>query len=130
LIHKEREGGASAINFTALEGKASVRLNPSEEGFYRAPSRISLNIMWTGFVIMENRLLKRIIVDPRIMVGKPVIRGTRIPVDAIIHRIALGDTIEELLEDYPKITRLDVKAALEYAESLVRGEDVLPRIKS
>jgi uncharacterized protein (DUF433 family) len=79
---------------------------------------------------MENRLLKRIIVDPRIMVGKPVIRGTRIPVDAVIHRIALGDTIEELLEDYPKITRLDVKAALEYAESLVRGEDVLPQIKS
>ena len=79
---------------------------------------------------MENRLLKRIIVDPRIMVGKPVIRGTRIPVDAIISRIALGDTIEELLEDYPKITRLDVKAALEYAESLVRGEDVLPQIKS
>ena len=71
---------------------------------------------------MENRLLKRIIVDPRIMVGKPVIRGTRIPVDAIIHRIALGSTIEELLEDYPKITRLDIKAALEYAESLVRGE--------
>lgn len=79
---------------------------------------------------MENRLLKRIIVDPKIMVGKPVIRGTRIPVDAIIHRIAQGDTIEELLEDYPKITRLDVKAALEYAESLVRGEDVLPQIKS
>ena len=79
---------------------------------------------------MESGLLKRIIVDPRIMVGKPVIRGTRIPVDAIIHRIALGDTIEELLEDYPKITRLDVKAALEYAESLVRGEDVLPQIKS
>jgi uncharacterized protein (DUF433 family) len=79
---------------------------------------------------MESGLLKRIIVDPRIMVGKPVIRGTRIPVDAIIHRIALGDTIEELLEDYPKITRLDVKAALEYAGSLVRGEDVLPRIKS
>jgi hypothetical protein len=36
LIHEEREGGASAINFTALEGKTSVRPNPSEEGFYRA----------------------------------------------------------------------------------------------
>jgi uncharacterized protein (DUF433 family) len=79
---------------------------------------------------MENRLLKRIIVDPRIMVGKPVIRGTRVPVDAIIHRIAQGATIDELLEDYPKITRLDIKAALEYAESLVRGEDVVPQIKS
>ena len=79
---------------------------------------------------MENRLLKRIIVDPRIMVGKPVIRGTRIPVDTIIHRIAHGETIEDLLEDYPRITRLDIKAALEYAESLVRGEDVVPQIKS
>jgi len=80
--------------------------------------------------IMESRLLKRIVVDPRIMVGKPVIRGTRIPVDAIIHRIAQGETVEELLEDYPKITRQDVKAALEYAERLVRGEDVMPQIKS
>jgi len=80
--------------------------------------------------IMESRLLKRIIVDPRIMVGKPVIRGTRIPVDAIIHRIAQGETIEEILENYPKITRQDVKAALEYAERLVRGEDVMPQIKS
>jgi uncharacterized protein (DUF433 family) len=79
---------------------------------------------------MESRLLKRIIVDPRIMVGKPVIRGTRIPVDAIIHRIAQGETIEEILENYPKITRQDVKAALEYAERLVRGEDVMPQIKS
>jgi len=79
---------------------------------------------------MENRLLKRITVDPRIMVGKPVIRGTRIPVDAIIHRIAQGETIEEILENYPKITRQDVKAALEYAERLVRGEDVMPQIKS
>jgi len=80
--------------------------------------------------IMESRLLKRIIVDPRIMVGKPVIRGTRIPVDAIIHRIAQGETIEEILENYPKITRQDVKAALEYAERLVRGKDVMPQIKS
>jgi uncharacterized protein (DUF433 family) len=79
---------------------------------------------------MESRLLKRIIVDPRIMVGKPVIRGTRIPVDAIIHRIAQGETIEEIVENYPKITRQDVKAALEYAERLVRGEDVMPQTKS
>lgn len=79
---------------------------------------------------MENRLLRRIVVDPKIMVGKPVIRGTRIPVDTIIHKIARGDTIQELLEDYPMITRQDIKAALEYAESLVRGEDVVPQIKS
>lgn len=67
--------------------------------------------------------------DPQIMVGKPVIRGTRIPVDTIIHRIAEGNTAEDLIEDYPNISRQDIKAALEYAESLVRGENVIPQIK-
>ena len=60
---------------------------------------------------------KRIVVDPKIMVGKPVIKGTRIPVDAIIHRIAEGSTVEEIIQDYPRITRKDIKAALEYAKS-------------
>ncbi|MBI2649148.1 MAG: DUF433 domain-containing protein [Thaumarchaeota archaeon] len=78
---------------------------------------------------MENTLLKRIVVDPKIMVGKPVIKGTRIPVDAIIHRIALGEEINDILKEYPNITRQDIKAALQYAESLVRGEDILPQIK-
>jgi uncharacterized protein (DUF433 family) len=63
------------------------------------------------------------------MVGKPVIRGTRVPVDTIIHRIAQGDKIEQILEDYPNLTKQDVRAALEYAESLVKGEDVVPQIE-
>ncbi len=78
---------------------------------------------------MEDSLLKRIVVDPKIMAGKPVIRGTRVPVDAIIHRIAQGEKIEDILKDYPRITRQDIKAALEYASSLVRGEDVMPVVK-
>ena len=73
--------------------------------------------------------MKRIIVDPKIMVGKPVIKGTRIPVDAILQRIAEGMTFGEILEDYPNITRDDITAALEYSASLVRGEDVIPEIK-
>lgn len=78
---------------------------------------------------MENTLLKRIVVDPKIMVGKPVIKGTRIPVDGIIHRIAPGEDIDDILKDYPNITRQDIKAALQYAESLVRGEDIIPQTK-
>jgi uncharacterized protein (DUF433 family) len=78
---------------------------------------------------MESALLKRIVVDPKIMAGKPIIRGTRVPVDAIIHRIAQGEKVEEILEDYPKLTKQDIRAALEYARSLVIGEDVLPLIK-
>ena len=68
--------------------------------------------------------MKRIIVDQKIMVGKPVIKGTRIPVDAILQRIAEGMTTEEILKEYQNITREDIKAALEYSASLVRGEGI------
>lgn len=73
--------------------------------------------------------MKRIVVDPKVMVGKPVIKGTRIPVDAILRRIADGWTFEKILEGYPNLTKNDVKAALEYAERIVRGEDIIPEIK-
>lgn len=72
---------------------------------------------------------ERIIVDPEVMVGKPVIRGTRIPVDLILKLIAQGMTVEEILEDYPHITREDIKAALEYGAKIVRGEHIFPLIK-
>lgn len=66
---------------------------------------------------MEKELRTRIIVNPRIMVGKPIIKGTRIPVDAIITRIAEGMSIKEILDDYPNLTSDDVKAALEYTSA-------------
>lgn len=72
--------------------------------------------------------MKRIVVNPKVMVGKPVIKGTRIPVDAILRRIADGRTMEQILEDYPYITKEDIKAAVEYAENIVRGEGIIPII--
>ena len=86
-------------------------------------SKESVKYRMYSYDLMESRLLKRIVVDPKIMAGKPVIRGTRIPVDAIIHRIAQGEQVKEILQDYPKITKQDIKAALEYARSLAIGED-------
>lgn len=77
---------------------------------------------------MEENTRARIVVNPKIMVGKPIIRGTRIPVDAIIKRIADGMTIKEVLEDYPNLTENDVKAALQYALDVIRGEDVMPLV--
>ena len=68
----------------------------------------------------------RIVVDPEIMVGKPVIRGTRIPVDLILKRLAQDLDLDELYADYPRLTPEDVKAALEYAEARVKGEEVFP----
>ena len=73
--------------------------------------------------------MKRIVVNPKVMVGKPVIRGTRITVDAVLGRLAEGWTIEEILEDFPHITKEDVRAAIRYAESIVRGELIVPMIK-
>ena len=68
----------------------------------------------------------RIIVDPEIMVGKPVIKGTRIPVEVILERLAEDLDTKELFADYPRLTEDDVKACLAYAKDLVEGEDIFP----
>jgi len=71
--------------------------------------------------------MKRITVDPEVMTGKPVIKGTRIPVEKIIKLLANDMTTEEILKEYPKLEKEDVKAALEYAaETLEEEESVYP----
>ncbi len=66
----------------------------------------------------------RIIVDPKIMVGKPVVKGTRIPVEIVLERLAEDLDTKTLFEDYPRLTEEDVKACLTYAEAVVEGEEV------
>ena len=61
----------------------------------------------------------RIEVDPAIMVGKPVIRGTRITVELIVRRFADGYALADILDDYPHLTAEDVHAALAYAADAV-----------
>lgn len=65
---------------------------------------------------------KRISINPKICHGQACIKGTRIPVHQIIRMMANGDTIEELLEEYPSISREDILACLEYAASLAEEE--------
>ena len=74
----------------------------------------------------EEKLLNRIVVNPKVMVGKPIIKGTRISVDAIIRRLAGGMSLKEILEEYPNLKKEDVKAALEYAARVLAGEEVVP----
>ena len=62
-----------------------------------------------------DELMDRIVVDPEILVGKPVIKGTRIPVYLIIEFLANGLTQEEILDQYPTLKKEDIKAALLYA---------------
>ncbi len=67
-------------------------------------------------------LIDRIVVDPEILVGKPVIKGTRIPVYLIIEFLANGLTQEEILDQYPTLTKEDIKAALLYASKCLDRE--------
>ena len=76
---------------------------------------------------MEKELTKRIVVDQKVMVGKPVIKGTRVTVYEIINRIAQGQSFEAIEEDL-EITRRDIKAALTYAGNLAENEEIFPLI--
>lgn len=69
---------------------------------------------------------ERIIIDPEILTGKPVIKGTRIPVDLILKRLAQDLDIQHLLEAYPRLTIEDIRACIEYAQNLVEGEMIYP----
>jgi uncharacterized protein (DUF433 family) len=71
-------------------------------------------------------LMDRITVDPQIMVGKPVIKGTRITVQLIVQLLANGETEAEILEDYPDLKKEDVKTALLYASECLNREEIIP----
>ncbi len=71
-----------------------------------------------------DELLHRIVVDPRVMAGKPIIRGTRITVDMILELLASGMSAEEIAEDY-RISVEDMRAALLYAARVLGREEVL-----
>lgn len=75
---------------------------------------------------MDRANLKRITVDPRVMVGKPVIRGTRIPVALILKMLGQGISIQEILQEYPRLEEADIWAAVAYAAQVVEHEDVFP----
>lgn len=67
----------------------------------------------------------RIEINPRVMMGKPVIRGTRIPVELILRKLSEGATEEELLDAYPRLTRADIQAAIGYAADSVAHEETV-----
>lgn len=65
-------------------------------------------------------------INPQVMFGKPVITGTRITVELILDKLTAGQTFEEILDDYPHITKKDIQNALDYASSLVKKKQVPP----
>ena len=67
---------------------------------------------------------ERITTNPKVMVGKPVIRGTRITVELILRQLAQGITVKDILVNYPHLEKEDILAAIQYAAQLVEEEAV------
>lgn len=72
---------------------------------------------------MDNQLIQS---NPRIMMGKPVIAGTRITVELILEKLAAGETIEQLLDAHPRLTRQAILAALAFAAQALRADVIYP----
>ncbi len=65
--------------------------------------------------------------DPEILYGKPVIKGTRIPVDLVLEKLAYGETIKDLLNAYPNIDKDSINACLLFASDSIKNEKIYAR---
>ena len=71
-------------------------------------------------------MAKKIVVDPKIMLGKPVFEGTRVPIYLVLELLAEGVTAQEIVKQYyVDLTEDDVKEALKYADKLVKSEEIV-----
>ena len=68
----------------------------------------------------------RIEINPRVLLGKPVVRGTRISVELLLRKLSEGTTEADLLQAYPFLRAEDIKAALAYAADSIAHEEILP----
>ncbi len=73
-----------------------------------------------------DELLERISVNPKVMLGKPVIRGTRLTVEFILGLLAQGDTVEAILAEYPGLAKEDIQACLLFASRSLKDVDFMP----
>jgi uncharacterized protein (DUF433 family) len=74
----------------------------------------------------DEQLLTRIIVDNKIMVGKPVIKGTRLTVEFILNTLAHGATISEIIEEYPGLSTEDIQACILFASKSIEDSSFMP----
>ena len=88
----------------------------------RPPAACALRVL-RGMWYNANTMNERIEINPNVCHGSPVIRGTRVLVSQILGALSGGDTIEDVLEDYPSITSEDISAVFDFAGSLARFED-------
>jgi uncharacterized protein (DUF433 family) len=70
-----------------------------------------------------------IISDPNVMMGKPVIAGTRIPAEIILEKLAAGESYEQILEAYPRLTKESIRAALAFGAEALRADIIYPVLR-
>jgi len=78
----------------------------------------------------QKQLLERIVLNPKIMIGKPVIRGTRLTVQYILNLLAHGATIDEILQEYKGLTKEDILACLLYASETLEDTTFMPLVEA
>lgn len=71
-----------------------------------------------------------ILSDPAVMMGKPVVAGTRITVELILEKLAAGETVEQILEAHPRLTREAIRAALAFAAEALRADVIYPAVEA
>jgi uncharacterized protein (DUF433 family) len=74
----------------------------------------------------EDELLAKIVTNPKIMAGKPILKGTRITVELVLRLLSQGLSSEEILKDYPQLTKEDISAVLLYAAKVAGEEEIYP----
>ena len=71
-----------------------------------------------------------IVSDPNVMMGKPVITGTRITVELILEKLGAGETVEQILDAHPRLTREAIQAALAFAGEALRADVIYPIVEA
>lgn len=69
--------------------------------------------------------MRRIVFNPGILGGKPILKGTRIAVEFVLELLASGMTSDQIIDEYPRLTRADIRAVLSYAANVVKREEVI-----
>jgi uncharacterized protein (DUF433 family) len=113
-------GGSAVSQLTLKEESLTVQI----AGAMPERAKASLRCSELGGRTMDWR--ERILVDQKILVGKPVIRGTRISVEFVVDLLAQGWTEAQILDSYPGISREDILACLKYASEILKSERVYP----
>ena len=89
-------------------------------------SQYNVSKQGDGLTMSDQQLLQRITTDPQVMVGKPVIKGTRLTVEFIVNHLAHGAVMADILEEYPHLAPEDILACLLFAARTLESSDFMP----